>query len=165
MFDLINGLPVHPLVVHVVVVLLPLAVLGTVAIVLRPSWRARHGLLVVGCAAVATALVPVATSSGEALERRVGDPGRHAALGDQPDLVRRTAAGDGGGRGVAGPAGPCRHAGGLAAGAAGGVGAGSGRCPGRRCAGGARRRLRCAGGLGRSGVLLGRPVASSPWLR
>lgn len=83
MFDLINGLPVHPLVVHVVVVLLPLAVLGTVAIVVRPSWRARYGLLVVGCAAVATALVPVATSSGEALERRVGDPGRHAALGDQ----------------------------------------------------------------------------------
>lgn len=83
MFDVINGLPVHPLVVHAVVVLLPLAVLGTVAIVLRPSWRARFGPLVVGCAAVATALVPVATSSGEALERRVGDPGRHAALGDQ----------------------------------------------------------------------------------
>ncbi|MEV5002514.1 DUF2231 domain-containing protein [Nocardioides sp. LML1-1-1.1] len=83
MFDVINGLPVHPLVVHAVVVLLPLAVLGTVAIVVRPSWRARFGPLVVGCAAVATALVPVATSSGEALERRVGDPGRHAALGDQ----------------------------------------------------------------------------------
>lgn len=83
MFDVINGLPVHPLVVHAVVVLLPLAVLGTVAIIVRPPWRARYGLLVVGCAAVATALVPVATSSGEALERRVGDPGRHAALGDQ----------------------------------------------------------------------------------
>jgi uncharacterized membrane protein len=83
MFDLIDGLPVHPLVVHAVVVLLPLACLGTVAIAVRRSWRERFGPLVVGCAAVATALVPVATSSGEALERHVGDPGVHAHLGDQ----------------------------------------------------------------------------------
>lgn len=83
MFDLVNGLPVHPLVVHAVVVLLPLACLGTLAIAVRPSWRRRYGVLVVACAAAATALVPVATSSGESLERRVGDPGRHAALGDQ----------------------------------------------------------------------------------
>lgn len=83
MFDLVNGLPVHPLVVHAVVVLLPAAVLGTIAIAVRPSWRRRYGALVLGVAAVATALIPVATSSGEALERRVGDPGRHAALGDQ----------------------------------------------------------------------------------
>lgn len=83
MFDLINGLPLHPLVVHAVVVLLPVAVLGTIAIALRPGWRLRYGHLVVGCAVIATALVPVATSSGESLEHRVGDPGRHAALGDQ----------------------------------------------------------------------------------
>lgn len=83
MFDLINGLPVHPLVVHAVVVLLPLACVGTIAIAVRPRWRARYGVLVVACAAVATALIPVATSSGEALEEHVGDPGAHAELGDQ----------------------------------------------------------------------------------
>ena len=83
MFDLFNGLPVHPLVVHAVVVLLPLACLGTVAIAVRPAWRERYGVLVVACAAVATALMPVATSSGEQLEHRVGDPGEHAHLGDQ----------------------------------------------------------------------------------
>lgn len=83
MFDLINGLPIHPLVVHAVVVLLPLATLGTLAIALRPAWRRPYGLLVVGCAAVATALIPVATSSGEALEEHVGNPGEHAELGDQ----------------------------------------------------------------------------------
>jgi uncharacterized membrane protein len=82
-FDLVNGVPVHPLVVHAVVVLLPLAILGTVLIAVRPSWRATYGSLVVVCAALATVLVPVATSSGEALEKRVGDPGRHAQLGDQ----------------------------------------------------------------------------------
>lgn len=83
MFDLVNGLPVHPLVVHAVVVLLPAAVLGASAMSVHAPWRRRYGTLVVGVTAVATALIPVATSSGEALERRVGDPGRHAALGDQ----------------------------------------------------------------------------------
>lgn len=82
MFDLFNGLPVHALVVHGVVVLLPLAILGTIAIAVRRPWRAKYGPLVVGIAAVATALIPVATSSGGALENRVGDPGQHAALGD-----------------------------------------------------------------------------------
>ena len=83
MFDLINGLPVHPLVVHAVVVLLPVATIGTLAIALRPAWRRPYGLLVVACTAVATALIPVATSSGESLEERVGNPGEHAELGDQ----------------------------------------------------------------------------------
>jgi hypothetical protein len=69
--------------VHAVVVLLPAAVLGTIAIAARPSWRRRYGVLVLGVAAVATALIPVATSSGEALQRRVGNPGEHAELGDQ----------------------------------------------------------------------------------
>ena len=83
MFDLINGLPVHALVVHAVVVLLPLACLGTLAIALRPAWRRTYGVLVVAFAAVSVALIPVATSSGEALEKHVGNPGEHAELGDQ----------------------------------------------------------------------------------
>lgn len=82
MFDLINGIPLHPLVVHAVVVLLPLAMLGTLAIAARPAWRRTYGPLVVAAALVATILCPVATSSGEALEKRVGDPGQHAALGE-----------------------------------------------------------------------------------
>lgn len=82
MLDLVNGLPVHPLVVHAVVVLLPLACVGTVAIALVPRWRGRYGMLVLATAVVATLLLPVATSSGEALEERVGDPGAHAALGE-----------------------------------------------------------------------------------
>jgi uncharacterized membrane protein len=82
-FDLVNGIPLHPLVVHAVVVLLPLAILGTIAVAAYRPWRATYGPLVVGFAAVAAILVPVATSSGESLEERVGDPGKHAALGDQ----------------------------------------------------------------------------------
>ena len=62
----------HPLVVHAVVVLLPLAALGVVALAVRPAWRGRFGVLVVVIAALATAAVPLATDSGESLE----PPGR-----------------------------------------------------------------------------------------
>ena len=84
MFDTINGIPLHPLVVHGVVVLLPLAVLGTIAIALRPAWRAKYGLLVVGIGVIATALIPVATQSGEKFKETIQiDPGKHADLGEQ----------------------------------------------------------------------------------
>ncbi|HEX2894006.1 MAG TPA: DUF2231 domain-containing protein [Marmoricola sp.] len=83
MFDLVNGLPVHPLVVHAIVVLLPLGIVGTIAMAVRPGWRHHYGWLVVAVTAAATVLVPIATSSGEDLEKRVGDPGEHAELGDQ----------------------------------------------------------------------------------
>jgi hypothetical protein len=82
-FDLINGLPVHPLVVHAVVVLVPLAALGTIAIALRPAWRRTYGPLVAAFAILGAVLCPVATSSGQALAQRVGNPGQHAALGGQ----------------------------------------------------------------------------------
>jgi hypothetical protein len=83
MFNLINGLPVHPLVVHAVVVLLPLTILGTIALVVRPRWRHHYGPLLVAASVASTLLIPVATSSGESLEQHVGDPGKHAQLGDQ----------------------------------------------------------------------------------
>jgi hypothetical protein len=81
-FDLVNGIPVHPLVVHAVVVLLPLAVLGTIVIAVVPRWRVPYGPLVVAVAFVATVLIPVATSSGEALQERVGEVEHHAEMGD-----------------------------------------------------------------------------------
>jgi uncharacterized membrane protein len=80
--DTVNGLPLHPLVVHAVVVLLPLAVVGVIALAVRPSLRGPFGLLVIGVTALATVAIPVATSTGEDLEHRVGDPGEHARLGD-----------------------------------------------------------------------------------
>lgn len=83
MFDLIDGLPVHPLVVHAVVVLLPLAIIGTLLIAAVPRWRRPYGPVVLAVALVATVLIPVSTSSGEALERHVGNPGEHAELGGQ----------------------------------------------------------------------------------
>jgi uncharacterized membrane protein len=83
--DFIGGLPLHPLVVHFVVVLLPLAVLGSIVIAVWPAMRRRFGWLVVAVAAVGTLLVPIATDSGEFLESRIGTTPaiqHHAALGD-----------------------------------------------------------------------------------
>lgn len=82
MFDTFNGLPLHPLVVHAVVVLIPLAIIGSVLVAVRPAWRQRYGWLTAALLLVSTVLTPVATSSGESLEKRVGDPGEHADLGE-----------------------------------------------------------------------------------
>ncbi|HEU5469078.1 MAG TPA: DUF2231 domain-containing protein [Actinophytocola sp.] len=81
--EFVNGLPLHALVVHFVVVLLPLAVLGAVVVALWPAARARFGWLVVGAAAVATILVPIATDSGEKLETRLP---RSDQIDDHQDL-------------------------------------------------------------------------------
>ncbi len=70
MFDTVNDLPLHPLVVHSVVVLLPLAALLTIAVAARRSWR-RHAPLVVGVDAVVLVLTWVATQSGQRLQARL----------------------------------------------------------------------------------------------
>ena len=82
MFDLINGIPVHPLVVHAMVVLLPLTALGTLAIAAVPRWRVTYGPLVIASGLLSVVLLPVATSSGEEFQERVGDVGEHAELGE-----------------------------------------------------------------------------------
>jgi len=84
MFDTINGIPLHPLVVHGVVVLLPLAALGTIAIALRPAWRRTYGNLVLAVTAIATVLVFVAIQAGEEFEKGLKiDLKRHQDLGEQ----------------------------------------------------------------------------------
>ena len=82
----IAGLPLHPLVVHAVVILVPLAVIAGIAVSVRPRWRERFGWPVVALAVVATAAIPVATSSGEDLRDRLTPSSliaEHAELGDQ----------------------------------------------------------------------------------
>jgi uncharacterized membrane protein len=67
------GLPAHPLLVHVPVVLLPIAIIGAFLMVLSPSWRGRIGWLVVIAAGVSLLFVQLAIGSGEALEESVED--------------------------------------------------------------------------------------------
>jgi uncharacterized membrane protein len=82
-FDLINGIPVHPLVVHAAVVLVPLTALGLIAMAIWPRFSAKYGWLVVASGFIATVSSFAAKESGEVLEERVGEPGfDHAELGD-----------------------------------------------------------------------------------
>jgi uncharacterized membrane protein len=70
MFDTIYGLPVHPLVVHAVVVLLLLMSIVTVAVALRPVWR-RYALPVVVVNAAVLVAAYAAKESGERLQARL----------------------------------------------------------------------------------------------
>jgi len=74
-FDTVADLPVHALVIHAVVVILPLSALGTVAIAVLPRWRERFGPLVALGVTAGLALVPVATTSGDRLEDRIDAAG------------------------------------------------------------------------------------------
>ncbi|MBX9471528.1 DUF2231 domain-containing protein [Microcella sp.] len=81
-FDFIGGLPLHPLVVHVAVVVLPAAALALIVVALLPRvhWMLRWG--VVAALAVGALSAWVAAESGEALADRVGEPEVHEELGE-----------------------------------------------------------------------------------
>jgi hypothetical protein len=66
------------LIVHIPVVLLPIAAVGAVLMVLSTSWRARIGWLVVTAAGISIVFVQLAIGSGEALEEHL----------DETDLIR-----------------------------------------------------------------------------
>ncbi len=71
MFSTIFGLPAHPLVVHAVVVLVPLAALSALVVAVWPAARARYAPLALGVATLALISVPLATHTGEQLESHV----------------------------------------------------------------------------------------------
>lgn len=83
MFDTVLGLPVHALVVHGVVVLLPLMAMITAAVACVPRWRAHAAWPVVVVDAGMVAMTLVARQSGLALQSRLGGQvaQKHAELG------------------------------------------------------------------------------------
>jgi hypothetical protein len=81
----INGVPVHVLLVHAVVVLVPLSALALVACALWPSVLRRFGLALPLLALVSLGCVPLTTDAGEWLAEHVRETAlveRHAELGD-----------------------------------------------------------------------------------
>jgi len=82
-FDTVLGLPVHALVVHGVVVLLPLMALLTIVVAFVPRLRPLAWLVVVADAGM-VAMTFTARQSGEAFQERLGGSqvaADHAALG------------------------------------------------------------------------------------
>ena len=80
----VGGVPIHPLVVHAVVVLIPLTAFGVAVLSVVPKWRPRYGVLVAITGVVAAVLAPIAKLSGENLKDTLGETdlvNRHADLG------------------------------------------------------------------------------------
>jgi hypothetical protein len=81
----VGGLPLHPLLVHAVVVLLPLAAFAAVLHACWPAARRRLGVVTPILAGVALILVPITVQAGEALRASIGESpkvARHAAIAD-----------------------------------------------------------------------------------
>ena len=82
LFDTVFDLPLHPLVVHVAVVLVPLAAIGAIAMAVSPKFSRRFGTLVVLVAGAGFAACFLAKASGEAFIRRATASVQHVELGD-----------------------------------------------------------------------------------
>jgi hypothetical protein len=64
----VAGIPAHPLLVHAVVVLIPLATLGALAVAVRPSWGRPYGPLVAAGALAGAVAATLARLAGDQLE-------------------------------------------------------------------------------------------------
>jgi uncharacterized membrane protein len=87
-FGMIAGLPLHPLLVHSAVVLVPLVAIGALVMSYLPSFSRRHGKLILIVAVIAQVSVFLAKMSGEAfaeiLDKEVV---KHAQLGEITPFV------------------------------------------------------------------------------
>ena len=82
--SIINGLPAHALLVHLIVVLAPLTAVLAILCAVWPAARRRLVWLVFAFAVVITALTPLTTEAGEWLQHRIGESPAiqtHADLG------------------------------------------------------------------------------------
>lgn len=95
MFESLGGLPAHPLVVHLPVVLVPLATVGAVLMAVRPAWLLRYGTVVAVLAGLGFAGSLLAAGSGEELEESFRAAGEtisgtladHVEMGESVELL------------------------------------------------------------------------------
>ena len=85
--DLIMGLPVHPLINHVIAVLVPVSALGVILLIIFPKLISAYSPLILITLVTSTVAGFVAENSGQALANRVGYPGDHAEQGERLSKV------------------------------------------------------------------------------
>ena len=84
------GLPAHPLLVHLPVVMVPTAAVGAIILAIFPRFFTRYGWWVTGMAFVGAIGAVLAAGSGETLEERVERSSTlhdHAELGETARLL------------------------------------------------------------------------------
>ncbi|MGA0851505.1 MAG: DUF2231 domain-containing protein [Candidatus Nanopelagicaceae bacterium] len=87
-FDLVMGLPLHPLVVHAAVVLVPLVAFSALAMSYWPSFSRKYGKPILILAVIAQISLFVAKTSGESFEERLGkEVERHSEFGETAPLT------------------------------------------------------------------------------
>jgi len=87
-FGMLAGLPLHPLLVHSAVVLVPLVAIGALVMSYLPSFSRRHGKLILIIALVAQASVFLAKLSGQAFSEILNkEVEKHAELGEIAPFV------------------------------------------------------------------------------
>ena len=82
MFDSINGVPIHALIVHVAIVLIPLSAIGAILIAARPKALRLFGAATVIGAGVGAVASVISKTSGQNLSQRVGWPQEHVDYGN-----------------------------------------------------------------------------------
>lgn len=83
-----EGLPAHPLFVHVPVILIPTVAFAVLVICFRPAWFARHSVWICGLAVIALGALNLTMSAGDALR---GDLGLDRFGGTVANLIDRHA--------------------------------------------------------------------------
>ena len=90
-FNNLFGLPAHPLLVHLPVVMVPMAALGAIILAIFPKFFTRYGWWVTGIAFIGAVGSILAAGSGEALEHKLGEHSalleHHAQLGETTRLL------------------------------------------------------------------------------
>jgi hypothetical protein len=88
LFGSVAGLPLHPLVIHASIVLIPLVAIGALVMSYLPSFSRRYGKLILVIAIFAQVSLFLAKVTGEAFEEILDkDMGNHAELGEIAPFV------------------------------------------------------------------------------
>ena len=88
LFGSVAGLPLHPLVIHASIVLIPLVAIGALVMSYLPSFSRRYGKLILFIALFAQLSLFLAKVTGEAFEEILDkDMGNHAELGEIAPVI------------------------------------------------------------------------------
>jgi len=88
--DKVFGLPAHPLLVHMPIILIPMLTLWVIALAIKPQWRDRLAMHTAAVGVFVMLATIAAAGAGEKFQLRVGDTKLvqdHADLGNQTKVI------------------------------------------------------------------------------